>query len=138
MLFLLKKRGTKRVFTYLKLVFFEICSKLQQVCQKLTYVHLRFFSLCDCLFQSPRYINISNKNNTENEKLPLAATRMNLEIIKQVRQRQIWYHLHVESKKSYTNQLIYKTENRLTRKQIYDYQRQRDKLGDTNHYKENR
>ena len=46
--------------------------------------------------------------------MPFAATWMELEIIilSEVRQRKtnIWYHLHVESKKNDTNEFIYKTE----------------------------
>ena len=50
----------------------------------------------------------------KNEIMPFAATWMELEIIilSEVRQRKtnIWYHLHVESKKNDTNGFIYKTE----------------------------
>ena len=42
------------------------------------------------------------------------ATQMDLEKIKlsEVSQKKIniWYHLHMESKKNYTNELIYKIE----------------------------
>ena len=52
----------------------------------------------------------------KNEILPFAATWMDLEIIilsevSQTKTNIIWYHLYAESKKkSYANELIYKTE----------------------------
>ena len=51
----------------------------------------------------------------KNEIMPFAATGMDLEIIilsevHQTKANIIWYHLYVESKKNYINELIYKTE----------------------------
>ena len=51
----------------------------------------------------------------KNEIMPFAATWMDLEInilreVSQTKTNIIWYHLHVESKKNDTNELIYKTE----------------------------
>ena len=41
----------------------------------------------------------------------------------QIKTSIIWYHLHVESKKKDTNELIYKTETQRHRKQTYGYQK---------------
>ena len=54
-------------------------------------------------------------SHKKNEIIPFAATWLDLEIIilSEVSQRKtniVWYHLYVESKKSDTNELIYKTE----------------------------
>ena len=48
----------------------------------------------------------------KNEIMPFAATWVDLEIIIliEVSQTNIWYHLYVESLKNDTNELIYKTE----------------------------
>ena len=51
----------------------------------------------------------------KNEILPFAATWVDLEIVilsevSQTKTHIICYHLYVESKKNYTNELIYKTE----------------------------
>jgi len=55
---------------------------------------------------------LSHKNN---EIMPFAATWMDLETIipsalSQRKTNTIWYHLHVESKRNDTTELIYKTE----------------------------
>ena len=72
----------------------------------------------------------------EKETVPFAATWKDLEIIilSEVSQKKIniiWYHLHVESEKNDTNELIYQTETDVKNKLIITKVQRvgRDKLG---------
>ena len=61
------------------------------------------------------YNEILSAIKKTNEIMPFAATCMDLEIIilsvvSQTKTNIIWCHLYVESKKIYTNELIYLTE----------------------------
>ena len=58
--------------------------------------------------------------------MPFAATWMDLEVkmLSEVRERNIWYHLYAESKKSDTSKLTYKKNRFRHIKQIYGYQRE--------------